>query len=94
MRFGFLERVRAQRKPPAVGQVAVVETLALPAVRLAVKAKVAVDVAAVLVEGPHALGGFRLPRRHGRPVRFVPVLVGHHSIIARRVTGKVTRVQP
>jgi hypothetical protein len=77
MRLGFLERVLAPRKPPAVGEVAVVKTLALPAVRLAVKPKLAVDLSAVLMEGPHVLAGFRLLWRRGRPVRFVPVLVGH-----------------
>jgi hypothetical protein len=30
------------------------------------------------VEGPHGLAGFGLTWRRGRPVRFVPVLVGHH----------------
>jgi hypothetical protein len=30
------------------------------------------------MEGPHVLAGFRLPWRRRRPMRFVPVVVGHH----------------
>jgi len=53
--LGFLEREFAREEPPALGQFAIKQTLTLPPVRLAVESEFAVDLSAVLAEGPDAL---------------------------------------
>jgi hypothetical protein len=54
LHVGFLEREFAQRKPPTLGQLTVKQELAFPPVRLAVETQLAVDLSAVIDEGPHA----------------------------------------
>jgi hypothetical protein len=50
LRLGFLERVGSEQEPPAVGEVAIEQTLTFRAVRLAMKSKFTIHLPVILAE--------------------------------------------
>ena len=79
MLLGLPHRTGLENVSPTVREHAIVQTLTLPAVRLAVKPELAIDPAAVLTKGPNVVAGLWRARR-GRllrepfGVRHVPIL--------------------
>lgn len=57
--LGFVERAGFQDEALAVRELAVVQTSAFPAVALAVKPGLAIDLPAVLAECPHVIATWR-----------------------------------
>ena len=63
MLLGLPHRAGLENVSPTVREHAVVQALTFPPVRLAVEAELAIDLPAVLAEGPDVFSGLRLPRR-------------------------------
>src|SRR5438876_5767923 len=82
--------VRPQWKSPPVRQLAITEALALPTVRLPVKAQFTIDLSAAPAKRPSVLPRRGLPRRTRWAIWLVPVLVDHCWIVRIGVTAEVT----